>query len=118
MEHCVNLNIHWDAPREVWQKISEVYKTMPYWVKNNNAPLWVGENIHLCASVEPSGLQISGKMPDDIWEEWYSDLKKKLTVALGYEIGEPEEGYEFIYYKRKQNSFKKFLLKRKNKNGQ
>ena len=25
------------------------------------------------------------------------ELKEKLTAALGYEIGEPEDGYEFRY---------------------
>jgi hypothetical protein len=37
-------------------------------------------------------------MPNDIWESWYASLKQKLTNALGYEIGEPEDGYEFHYY--------------------
>lgn len=37
-------------------------------------------------------------MPDDIWEEWYNLLKKRLTEVLGYEIGEPEEGYDFKYF--------------------
>ena len=39
-------------------------------------------------------------MPDDIWKEWYSSLKMKLTDKLGYEIGEPEDGYEFKYFDR------------------
>ena len=39
-----------------------------------------------------------GGMPDNIWEMWYSELKEKLTAALGYEIGEPEEGFEFKYW--------------------
>lgn len=28
---------------------------------------------------------------------WYKDLKDKLTQVLGYEIGEPEDGFEFKY---------------------
>ena len=89
MEHDINLNIHYTAPKEVWEKINMTYASMPY---------WVGEDIDLRASVEPSGLQIFGTMPDDIWEKWYSTLKKKLTELLGYEIGEPEDGYEFKFF--------------------
>ncbi len=37
-------------------------------------------------------------MPNDIWEEWYSLLKLKLTDVLGYEIGEPEDGFEFKHF--------------------
>ncbi len=34
-------------------------------------------------------------MPESIWETWYDKIKNELTQALGYEIGEPEDGYEF-----------------------
>lgn len=98
MEHNINLNIHWSAPDEVWDKIGKVYEEMPYWKGYENGPQWTGENIDLWASCEPSGIQIAGTMPDDIWQDWYKLLKEKLTKALGYEIGEPEDGYEFKYY--------------------
>ena len=98
MEHDINLNIHYTAPEEVWEKIDMVYTSMPYWAGNKDEPQWVGKDIDLRASVEPSGLQIFGTMPDDIWEKWYSTLKKKLTELLGYEIGEPEDGYEFKWF--------------------
>ena len=93
----VNLNIHYTAPDHVWAKIRQVYESMPYWAGDENGPSWKGENIDLWASVEPSGIQIAGEMPDDIWKTWYSDIKSKLTETLGYEIGEPEEGFEFKY---------------------
>lgn len=99
MEHDINLNIHYSAPEEVWKKISDVYSSMPYCDENEDLPHWVGENIDLWASVEPGGIQISGSMPKDIWNEWYDTLKSKLTDALGYEIGEPEEGYSFKFWK-------------------
>lgn len=92
------MNIHYSAPEEIWIKIDGIYKTMPYWAGNDNGLEWVGEGIDLWASVEPSGIQIAGTMPDDIWNEWYNSLKNKLTKALGYEIGEPEEGYKFKYW--------------------
>lgn len=98
MEHDINLNIHYSAPEEVWDKIGEVYESMPYWSGNDNGPEWIGANINLWASVEPSGIQIAGTMPEDIWNEWYSNLKSKLSKALGYEIGESEDGFEFKYW--------------------
>lgn len=38
-------------------------------------------------------------MPEQIWNTWYELLKEKLTDVLGYEIGEPEDGYQFKYWK-------------------
>lgn len=98
MEHDINLNIHFDAPNDIWEKIGKVYASMPYWNGNKSLPQWTGKDVDLWASVEPSGIQIAGTMPEEIWTEWYCVLKKKLTDALGYEIGEPEEGYEFKYF--------------------
>ena len=98
MNHYINLNIHYSAPKEIWEKIEKIYESMPYWAGCKNGPQWIGKNIDLWASVEPSGIQISGIMPGDIWEEWYSLLKRRLTDVLGYEIGEPEEGYDFKYF--------------------
>ena len=98
MDHDINLNIHYTAPDEIWEKIGEVYESMPYWAGYGPCPQWLGKNIDLWASVEPSGIQIAGTMPEDIWEKWYGDLKEKLTEVLGYEIGEPEEGFAFKYW--------------------
>ena len=37
-------------------------------------------------------------MPDKIWEKWYGELKNRLTKKLGYDIGEPQDGYKFKYW--------------------
>lgn len=97
MEHDINLNIHYSAPDEVWKKIQLVYESMDFYCTASDSPCWKGEGVDLWASVEPSGIQIAGTMPEAVWKEWYSELKRKLTEVLGYEIGEPEEGYEFQY---------------------
>lgn len=94
----VNLNIHYTMPDKLWEEISRVYASMPYWAGEEGQPCWKGENIDLLASMEPGGLQIYGEMPEEIWGNWYSRLKEKLTAALGYEIGEPEDGFEFKYF--------------------
>ena len=98
MNHDINLNIHYSAPKEIWEKIKKIYESMPYWAGCKNGPQWIGKNINLWASVEPSGIQISGIMRGDIWQEWYSLMTRRLTDVLGYEIGEPEEGYDFKYF--------------------
>ena len=99
MEHDICLNIHYSAPDEIWEKIGEVYKSMPYWDGGKNIPHWCGEDTDITASVEAGGIQITGTMPENIWAEWYSILKERLTKALGYEIGEPECGYRFKFWK-------------------
>ncbi len=97
MHHNINLNIHYTAPDWVWERIEEVYKTMPYWNGSGDCPNWVGTDIALNVSVEPGGIQIFGTMPGEIWKVWYSELREKLTAALGYEIGGPEDGLDFKY---------------------
>ena len=98
MRHDVTLNIHYSAPDEVWERIGNVYRSMPYWSGNGRGPKWTGENIDLWASVEPGGLQIAGVMPEDILKTWYHKLKADLSSVLGYEIGELEDGYDFKYW--------------------
>lgn len=98
MEHDITLNIHYTAPDKVWEKINSVYSSMPYWAENAALPHWAGDDIDLYASVEPGGIQISGTMPESLWNDWYDTLKRRLTEALGYEIGEPEEGFRFKFW--------------------
>lgn len=99
MEQDVTLNIHYSAPQEIWDKIDEVYQSMPYWLGYDNGPRWEdGNEIAVTASVEPGGLQIYGTMPDDIWMKWIKEFTDKLTEVLGYPIGEPEDGYDFKYW--------------------
>ena len=98
--HDVCLNIHYSAPKEIWDMIGEVYRSMDHWYgyENGGCPAWKGDNIDLCASVEPGGLQISGEMPDEMWDKWYIELRAKLSDKLGYDIGEPEDGFKFKYW--------------------
>jgi len=98
MNYDVNLNIHYSAPQEVWRKIEVVFSEMPYWEGCDVAYCWRGDNIDLEVSVEPGGLNICGEMPESIWNEWYEMLKRNLSAALGYEIGEPEDGFPFKYW--------------------
>ncbi len=93
----VNLNIHWSAPDYVWDKVSEVCKSMDYYDATSDIPRWSTGDYYIEYSSEPSGLQLYGNMPEDMWNKWYATFKERLTDALGYEIGEPEDGFEFKY---------------------
>lgn len=100
--HNCNLNIHYTAPDEIWDKIELVYKEMPYWIGFiKGIPYWYGEESEekcIWASVEPSGIQFAGNLPLEEWNNWLELLKSKLTKVLEYEIGELEDGFEFKYY--------------------
>lgn len=98
---CVNLNIHYSAPQEVWDKVIKIYAEMPYWKGFvNGCPQWYGEDGKLIeGSVEPSGLQLYAELPQEEWNEWLQLFRDKATAALGYSIGEPEDGYDFKHWK-------------------
>lgn len=97
-----NLNIHYSSPTFVWENLKEIYSSMPNWIGYHNGfPYWFGscdDEKYLTISVEPSGLQLLGNIENDEFEEWFVILKEKATKALRYEIGEPEEGYQFKFY--------------------
>lgn len=43
MEHDINLNIHYTAPQEVWDKIDAVYREMAYWKGYSPCAHWAGD---------------------------------------------------------------------------
>lgn len=96
----VNLNIHWSAPDEVWDKLGDLYSVMPGWKGVvDGAATWYGNNKKIIeASSEPSGLQFYAEMPEEEWNDWIETFRKKASKLLSYEVGEIEEGYGFKYY--------------------
>ena len=38
--YCINLNIHYTAPNEIWSKLGELYTKMPGW--NEEICEWYG----------------------------------------------------------------------------
>lgn len=96
-----NLNI-WDhLPDEIWSKVPKVYESLPGWLgfgKNGQGeegiPYWFTfdeEKKSIIASVEPSGLHISGNMDDDEWNVWIATFKRTATEILGFKVGEIEK---------------------------
>ncbi len=66
---------------------------MDGWLENKDLPYWYGteeDNEYICASVEPSGLVINGKVNEMIWLGWVTKLCAKLSHALNREIYDAE----------------------------
>ncbi len=104
MQIDVTLNIHYTAPKSVWDKINRAYKQLPYWDGfDNDGPHWIDKGIDITASSRHDGLHILGEMPEEKWDEWYELLKQKLSAAVGYPVGEVVDGYEFHYWKKAVN---------------
>jgi hypothetical protein len=93
-----NLNIWYYLSESVWDKVSEVYMKMPGWLGfKEGIPRWFGEEddpIFIEASVEPSGLAFYAHMKKDEWESWIENFKQEATKVLGFEVGEPEDGFQ------------------------
>jgi hypothetical protein len=95
-DHYMNLNIRYDAPREIWNKVSLIYEQLPGWLGfHEHIPYWfsINENEkHISASVEPSGLHFSALMDTAEWTDWVKAIKEIATKELGYKVGEIELG--------------------------
>ena len=97
--HQCNLNIHYTIPEDEWNKITSIYTEMPYQLGFIGGAGWrygtETEDKHISVSVEPSGLQFFAQLPLEEWRDWIELFKRKASNMLGYDIGEPEDGYEF-----------------------
>ncbi len=96
-----NLNIRYDLPEEIWDKVTQVYESMNGWLGFNDdkgdeesVPYWFSFNEDekcISASVEPSGLNfIALNIAEDEWESWLNNFKKVATEKLGFIVGELE----------------------------
>lgn len=96
--HNCNLNIWYYLPDEVWNKVSNIYENMPGWLGyKNGIPYWFGhegDDIYIEASVEPSGLSFYAQMNNSDWNSWIEKFKSEATKVLGFEVGEPEDGFK------------------------
>jgi len=96
-KHSVTLNIPYDLSPGQWQSLVEVYKAMPGWVDGSGrdgCPMWWPDGIGtgmIGASVEPSGLLISGDVSKLTWSRWISEFQRRATAALGFRVHDAEE---------------------------
>jgi len=93
MELSITLNLPNNLSEQEWEEVSAVYKSMDGWLDNNEQAYWYGteeDSEFISASVEPSGLVISGKVNQIIWLAWCTKLCAKLSHALNREIYDAE----------------------------
>ncbi|KGR74974.1 hypothetical protein [Ureibacillus sinduriensis] len=92
-----NLNIWYYLPDEIWDKVTNLYGSMPGWIGyKKGIPYWFGcenDDVFIMASVEPSGLSFYGKMSNDDWSSWIERFKSEATKVVGFDVGEPEDGF-------------------------
>lgn len=100
--HNHNLNIHYSLLGDTWGKLAELYSKMPGWSGFiDGIPQWYTQKNDkriINVSVEPSGLQFYAELPQEEWDTWFELFKKKASEVLGFEIGEPEDGFDFHTY--------------------
>lgn len=56
-----------------WAELSRVYASLPGWIGATDLPRWFSSDergVHLSASVEPPGLQVSGLIERERFEPW------------------------------------------------
>ena len=123
--HECNLNIRYDLPNEIWDKVPLIYEKMDGWLGfgkdgqgESGIPYWFSYNENeksILASVEPSGLHFDALMDSNEWDEWKKEIKKISTEILGFKVGEIEEGevnHEIEWIRKpKKNWFKRFFNK-------
>jgi hypothetical protein len=88
----ITLSLPYDLNELQWAAVDEVYRNMDGWIgydSVDNTPRWFGSESDarfVSASVEPSGLQLDGRLPSAEWTGWTSVLCLRLSLALGMEI--------------------------------
>ncbi|MEK5468012.1 hypothetical protein MKY64_23665 [Paenibacillus sp. FSL R7-0210] len=96
--HNCNLNIWYYLSDEVWNRVAKLYERMPGWIGYiNGIPHWYGQeedNVYIQASVEPSGLSFFARMNQSDWDSWIARFKFEATKEVGFEVWEPEDGFE------------------------
>lgn len=97
--HNHNLNIHYSSSKDTWEKLARLYSEMPGWSGFiDEIPQWYAQNDDeriITASVEPSGLQFYAELPQEEWDVWFDQFKCRASELLGFEVGEPEDGFDF-----------------------
>lgn len=90
--HSITFNIPYDLSPDGWRSLVEVYKAMPGWVEGSGrdgCPTWWPNGStagFIGASVEPSGLLITGDVSLLTWQLWISEFVQRATAVLGFRV--------------------------------
>ena len=76
--------LDWDRfDDEHWQRLSRIYEGLPGAVRYRDVPWWFGDDEDvppfLWASVEPTGLQVHGVLPEADWWAWDERFREAVV---------------------------------------
>lgn len=75
--------IKYDMTDEQWQRLGEIYRTLPGCSADLGSSAWFGVEGSpvgwLAASVEPSGLQVFGRLPIAEWQRWTAAFQAAIS---------------------------------------
>ncbi len=74
--------LDWDRFDENhWETLARVYEGLPGALRHRDGPMWFGDDEDvppfLCASVEPTGLQVHGVLPEADWWAWDERFRRE-----------------------------------------
>jgi hypothetical protein len=85
--YCIRVDNFTEAQS---QRLVEIYRSLPGWVDFlEGIPCWFGTHgstPSLSASVEPSGLIVSGTTPTGAWSEWDSSFQRQIAEFPKFEV--------------------------------
>ena len=74
-----------------WKELSRVFEALPVWrgEGEHGCSCWFGRSEvapYLLASVEPSGLLVTGVLGKHEWQQWHSQLVAGLSELPTFEV--------------------------------
>ncbi|WP_217243167.1 hypothetical protein [Streptomyces sp. AC555_RSS877] len=67
-----------------WDTLGQIYRDLPGWQPfSSDVPRWYSldedRNLHLWASIEPSGLMVAGVLTQGMWRDWDTQFRHAIT---------------------------------------
>jgi hypothetical protein len=85
--YCIRVE---DFTEAQCKRLDEIYRNLPGWVDYvEGIPCWFGADgsvPSLSASVELSGLIVSGTTPKDAWAGWDADFQRQIADFPKFEV--------------------------------
>jgi len=87
--YCLRFN---EFTEQHWATLGQIYTALPGWIGPglDNCPCWFGASVgqpYIVASVEPSGLQITGTLPRGDFDRWHDTFLPRLTELPTFDVG-------------------------------
>jgi hypothetical protein len=86
--YCLRLN---DFEAKQWEQLMRIYESLPGWVGvgEHGCPAWFSKSEQppfLLASVEPSGLLVTGSLTPHAWQAWHEAFAPVLSRLPNFEV--------------------------------